>query len=235
MRLTGRSRIRGDWYIGAFFFIFTICWITLSVLAGLPILGPNGMSTPVKVILALLAWFICAAISFLIARIVAAPFQRITYFEYHRKFVSVVKQLTRDQTERLLSEYPDRKKIEAYRDGKILTSPTIYVTDNFLFIPGLFLVARENLGEILIIELTSALPPRGGVSVKSGYNGVSFLSKEYQLTRSSDYIIPRAELPISYNPTLAPEIGEQIMAWYWQCDPDDPLHPERVRSPLSST
>jgi len=140
-------------------------------------------------------------------------FRRPYYQESHEEFVSKVQQLGASQYEQLSSEYPSAKRISIYYDrGKrLLGSEMIYVTDHFLFMPGLFLINREDIDEI------SVSGPRAAHEFTTTF---TFALKEQS----------KQKLTMCYRYKICPETAEQIMAWFWQCDPSDPTLPERTKA-----
>ena len=110
------------------------------------------------------------------------------------------------------------------------------MTDNFLFVPGLLLVLREELDEIKIVEnyfsfrvrdlLFGILPlfplpelnrKKGGFFNIKTVTSFEFVSKGVSL-----------RFPLDYSYRKSPETAEQVMAWYWQCDTKTPGLSERV-------
>ena len=130
---------------------------------------------------------------------------------YYRIFVSQVKQLNSQQYEMLLAEYPSAKIIKKNKWYDI------YITDNFLFVPGLFLVCREEIDEI-------------GVRNKDArqYDELIFLfstkEKEKKELRLPYLSFFRARKYKDYSGVV-----EAIMAWAWQRNPDDSKFPEQVK------
>ena len=152
----------------------------------------------------------------------AIPSRVRLYKNSNRIFVSEVMKLNNAKMEKLLCEYPDKKRIEAYygKKKKTAMSASIYTTENFLFVPGLFLIYREEIEDIKIIDdcLNFAL-----FKVKTA-TVFRFLSKGAFVT-----------LTLDYNYDESPETAEQIFAWFWQCDLNDPTLPERTKSLIIKT
>ena len=143
-------------------------------------------------------------------------FQRFTlrkYRAHHENFISKVKALSHEQHTKLLSEYPAAMEIKIYHDKKkwIKGSEAIYVTDNFLFVPGLFLVSRHDIEDIFITS-----PQRR----KYWQSSFTFLLKDQS----------RQFIDVIYDFRICPETAEQVMAWFWQLDPNTPEIPEKVKS-----
>ena len=154
------------------------------------------------------------------------------YNKFNREFVAKTKRLTKDQTELLLSEYPNRKKIKIYYDRKKTTlgSAAIYVTDNFLFIPGLLLIIRDELKEIKITQLYVDFSPMGTPPDSRAGKGLINIKS---ITRIEFFRIgaPSIRSPLwEYRYHRSPETVEQIMAWFWQCGADDPRLSERTKA-----
>ena len=162
------------------------------------------------------------------------PMRRRPYVEYRKKFISKVNQLNSLQTKTLLSEYPSRKKIEIYYDKKKKTtgSVAIYVTDHFLFIPGLLLVPREEVDEIKVSELYWNISSRSLSPIRQyfldtnrkGAINVKVVTRFEFISEGTDPIYS----PMDYDYSVSPETAERVMAWFWQCDPNDPGLKERV-------
>ena len=160
-----------------------------------------------------LAFAFCALYSIL--TVIFTPVRKLRYVRAHEVFVAAVRRLTEPQYDALLTEYPCRKKIEVYYDKKrkLIGSGVIYVTNNFLFVPGLLLVCREDLKEIKIIH-----------GVKQIYRtGTKITKIRFVFTR-----FPSVLLPIKYDYENSPHTALQIMAWFWQCNPNDPALPRRL-------
>ena len=136
-----------------------------------------------------------------------------SYYPRSRKiFISKVKGLDSPQYEQLLSEYSNARRVNIYYDrGKrLLGSDVIYVTEHFLFIPGLFLMSREEISEISILGRRVSHEPT-----------TTFL---FSLKDQSEQ-----KLILYYRYKDCPETTEQIMAWFWQCDPDESDLQERTK------
>lgn len=122
-----------------------------------------------------------------------------------------------DETQRkaLLSEYPEAKKILIYHDvkKKIVGTVRIYVTKNFLFVPGLLLAGKDEISKIVAFN---AFTPAITTFV--------FYCKNQ----------PRKELVLYYRFKVCPETAEQIMAWFWNCNSDDVELKEKVRNIINS-
>jgi len=129
----------------------------------------------------------------------------------HRKFISYVKHLDSKKNAMLLSEYPEARRIYIYYDkkNKILGTETIYVTKNFLFVPGFFLVCWDDIEEVFVHG-----PTRTGTTV------FVFLLKNKL----------ESDLEVYYRFRISPGTAEQVMSWFWQCDPSDPALPEKTIS-----
>jgi len=128
------------------------------------------------------------------------------YFRNHKRFVAKVEQLTPAQYEAILSEYPTARKIPIYYDQrkKILGSEAIYVTSNFLFVPGLFLIERDEIENIILYG------KEYGVFLPQAIFSFTLKNQSKQ------------NLLIAYRYFICPETAEQVMAWFWGCAPDDP-------------
>ena len=146
------------------------------------------------------------------------------YFLHRRRFIKTVKALDARQHKKLLSEYPSRKKIDTYYDKRkrIAGSEKVYVTENFLFMPGLFLIARDELDE-LEVEKMDFDPDFSFHKMFATHNTIRFSVEE-----TDNWLY----LPLNYKFKQSPETAEQIFAWFWQCDPNDPKLPERVRDTI---
>jgi len=172
------------------------------------------------------------------------PFRILRYKKMHRAFISRVEQMNSHEYEALVSGFPSRKKIEIYKNRKKEPSSpgAIYVIDNFLFVPGLLLVRREELEDIkLTIEKVRLV----GSSRDIRISRIHFFSKPGNSCAEPSLMTKilhgsgsmRAELearsvrlPLKYNYDKSPETAEQIMAWFWQCDPNSPDLSERTRN-----
>ena len=183
--------------------------------------------------------------------LICIPFRILRYSEMHRAFVAKVKQLGRLEHEELLAEYPNWKKIDIYKnkkriDGKRKRSNTltIYITENFLFMPGLLLVHREELAEIKLIlqktKYTSSSPHYMGKSkiyfvkkAEASHTKPSGITGAIHSDWLAELESRSVRLPLKYSYDKSPETAEQIMAWFWQYDPNDPALPEKTKSHLT--
>jgi len=160
------------------------------------------------------------------------------YKKSNEAFVSKVKKMSDVQTERLMTEYSNREKILIYygQKKKKLGSAAIYVTDNFLFIPGLLLVLREELEKIELVNIYATLRGRD-LLVWTALFPISRNTEKKGLvnikcvTRIDFVSLGIATIfPLDYNYGESPKTAEQIMAWFWQCEQNDPALSERTKS-----
>ena len=78
-----------------------------------------------------------------------------TYAKSHKAFCSQVTGLSRNTYEMLQLEYQTSSKIQIIyqaRKKKRQGAETVYITENFLIIPGYFLVNSEEISDIHLIE-----------------------------------------------------------------------------------
>ena len=178
--------------------------------------GPVGISAILGIALGALSVLALVFAYFLAWAVWLVPFYYFVYFMSNKRFRTQVGLLSPAQNEMLLAEYLSSRKIEIPDYGrKALVKPVgIYLTENFLFIPGLLLELREYLTD---------------VHVQSSYNKKKKNSRIYFYAMNHDkdkvYLYL---LPIAFSHQQSPEIAEQIMAWFWQCDPTDPGLSQRV-------
>ena len=151
----------------------------------------------------------------------------------------------------MLSEYPTAKKVDFYFDRSkgILGVERIYVTDNFLFIPGLFVINRSEIENILIRNpegdngkefVFLLISPLGkildGDRFIKMYQKVSSEAHQYRIHPETGKLTYLSKddseemFRLDYSYDVHPETAEQIMAWFWQCDPNDPTLPERTKA-----
>ena len=170
----------------------------LPLLVGMPALFPIELAVLVVVVLP------CAGVVY--TYIIPTPQALRIYYKSREKFLAKVQQLPPEQYELLLFEYPTAKKIPIYYDRwkLIRGSEAIYVTPNFLFVPGLFLIEREEIEEIILHEMN--------VLYYKPQVVFSFTLKNQS----------KQHLMVAYSYSTCPETAEQIMAWFWGCDPNDP-------------
>lgn len=169
----------------------------------------------------------------------------------HKEFIKKVKSLDLRQYEQLLSEYPFARKIDFYDDHSkgILGVERIFVTDNFLFIPGLFLIRREEV-ETMVIRVPERdsgkefafllVSPFGKVPGGDEFSRMyrKLLNETYRYrihpeTGKRTYLLKdEAEevFRLDYSYDRSPETAEQIMAWFWKCDPNDPTFLMRMEA-----
>ena len=133
------------------------------------------------------------------------------YNRSNKSFISKVSSLSPDQYEALLREHASAMRIEIFFEAMRRRMPgaeTIYLTENFLFIPGYFLVLREDIYEICLSDPL--------LNAKTTF---TFVLKDN--TKLDLYLFCRYRVS---NDTLS-----QIMMWFWQCEPCDPTLPDRVK------
>ena len=158
---------------------------------------------------------ILLVLAFMLDFLIVTQSRKSHFSRYHRSFISKVNQLTPAQTQELLSEYPNRKRIDVYYGFDIhygvlkkkLSPLAIYVTDNFLFVPGLFLIMREEIGNISCVS---------GVDEEGNEKRITRV--EFQLRerrkRLFIYYTPTIKLPMMYDRKYSAETGEQILLWW---------------------
>jgi hypothetical protein len=159
---------------------------------------------------------IATVVFFHIAELLAVSFRRSKYIKLHKIFVDKVNQLDDLQAKMLLNEYSNRERIEIIYYKKTMTtgSASVYKTKNFLFIPGLFLIRRDEIVEIRVVDAAVGTSPFGDKDTR-----IMFRLKRGEPTH----------LPLDYSYDESPKTLEQIMAWFWQCDPNDLTLPNRVK------
>ena len=147
--------------------------------------------------------------------------RRRHHVRYRKNFLETVGRLDTCQTEKLLSEYAARKKIELYysKTKRVAGSGALYITENFLFVPGLFLVSRH---EVEKVEVTRAFIFIGSIRIPTSITLIYFHFK----SAKPQY------LPLDYKYKKSPETAEQVMAWFWQCDPNDPMLSQRTKDSM---
>jgi len=159
-------------------------------------------------------------LALILFQMLMAPIRKWRFTQARKIFLAILAQLDQEEAKRLLSEYPNRKRfgISYHRKKKRMTSGICYVTDSFLFIPGLLLIPRERLEEIkLIFDHSTAM----GTDwfEPTGHSEIQFILK-------GGFPIV---FPLKHNYHKSPETAEQIMVWFWQCDPNAPDIPIRTR------
>ena len=165
--------------------------------------------------------FLIAIIMFLlfVYFILFAPFRKIGKINRNRKFRAQFNLLDATQKEMLVREYPSRKKVNTMKhtgNKEIDTPPgSIYLTEKFLFVPGLFLMFRENINDVKI-----------RIAKDKSVTVVDFYAKGQKGKREKRYRLPL--ILLHYSIKHAPQALKQIMAWYWQCESDDPGLPKRM-------
>ena len=185
-------------------------------------------------------WIILAAN---VLCLLLAPLRIRRYSKMHAGFVSRIKQLNKSEYEALLSEYQARKSIHIFKNKKqeVSKPEIIYATDNFIVVPGLLLVHREELADVrLTVEKLRIAGYWNDVRISR----IHFVLKNPPVCAKSAKLINALEgldtlpgylktqakrLPFKYSYDKSPETAEQIMAWFWQLDPNDPTLPERVK------
>lgn len=209
--------------------VLVLVWIALAALGlegGALIAVMAGFLGVFAVILTGL--FVCLFVSF---------FRSLGYRRSNKKFVSKVNQLSEYQAEKLLSEYPRRRKIRMLynrvynnKKRKLLSSAIVYTTDNFLFIPGLFLICRDELDGVEIFDLPGSRVTGVGTFVDFTLKGEAPTQLPHPTLIPHPVRLPSTvRLPLDYIYRESPETAEQIMAWFWQCDPDSPGLSERTK------
>ncbi|MCL2042603.1 MAG: hypothetical protein FWG89_00535 [Treponema sp.] len=150
-----------------------------------------------------------------------APFMKLGRINRHRKFRAQFNLLDATQKEMLLREYPERKIVDTMKHtgNKDMDTPpgSIYLTENFIFVAGLFLMFRENINDV---QLRIAKNLSAAV--------VDYYTKGQNGKKGKRYSLPL--ILLHYSPKHAPHALEEIMAWYWQCDSDDPDLRKRMDS-----
>jgi len=180
-------------------------WILTAVFGSVSVISSGGNFEP---IIFAIVFFISLGITYFVAML-----DDIGNYETRKSFVAKVKQLDSVQHEMLLDEYPTARKIPIFYDKRkrVAGAETIYVTENFLFVPGLFLINREEIRDVILYGAEF----RTG-RVKSIF---SFILEDQS----------KQNMMLYYSYRICPETAEQVMAWFWQCEPDDPTLPERTK------
>jgi len=237
--------------LSAFFFfllaIFSVYYAINPTLGNFAISVIGLAEITTGIFLAPISGFIVATgitILFVIMYLIFSPVTRLLHYGVARKnFLHKVGQLERAQYEQLITEYSGKKQIKVYYDKrkKIIGSGKIYVTDNFLFVPGLLLITREEVGNVKIAVSRFNIAGTGSYLKKTK---IKFMSKgtEHSYIRPNNSLSAilaelRAErtvaskaslLPVKFDYDESPETAEHIMAWFWQCELDDPSLSERT-------
>ena len=168
------------------------------------------------------------------------PFRFRRLAKAHVAFCEKVKHLTAAQQEGLMGTYETRRKADVYtrkkgaKKRKASNGAAIYLTDDFIFVPGLMLLFHEELADI---KLTIAKQSIAGWPVPIRTSRIYFVLKHpsispkeakkidflYGLGSFEGYLKANAvQLPLKYSYDKSPETAEQILAWFWQKDPLDP-------------
>ena len=187
--------------------------------------GVSGDGVVDTILAAFFAAFVCFGALFLF-QLLMVPVRKRQLAGAHKDFLAMLRQLDDDQAAALLAEYPARKSFGVFYHRKKgrKTSGVVYVTDSFLFIPGLLLAPREMLEDITLI-----FDQHGGRGVDwfetSGHSEIRFVFPD---------VFP-VVFPLRHNYHKSPETAERIMAWFWQFDPDDPGVSVRTRQAIVSS
>ena len=232
-KLMWRSPFVKLWTTKKLFWLFIFFWIafTVSIYTNIDSLVRLfvflGLDYEVGISGALFRGFLIACVFIAgihIIWLLDVPFQWARYKKAHTHFVSCASPLNKAQMDALMSEYPNRKRIEIiyHKRTRMPASACIYITDSFLFVPGLLLVFRQEIEEILIVNTTRD---------NNRYRPTAFVLPETKTHIEFLTINGAIEcLPFEYSHNHSPRTAEQVMAWFWQCDDDDSEIPEKTRN-----
>ena len=212
-----------------YFILSIVLIIALEVLEGNMlvrlILGIRSTGFISLILVAFLGAFL-GFLALILFQVLMIPIRKRHLAQAHKRFLAILARLDEEDTKKLLTEYPSRKRFGvAYNRKKgHMTSGVIYVTDSFLFIPGLLLIPRESLEEIkLIFDHSTA---RGTDWFEpTGHSEIQFILEG---------ILPIV-FPFKHNYHKSPETSEQIMAWFWQRDPNAPEIPIKTRRAIMTS
>ena len=165
-------------------------------------------------------------LAIMIFQVLMVPIRKRRFAHARKTFLAILAQLNEEEIKALLLEYPSRKRFGIFYNRKKgrMTSGVIYVTDSFLFIPGLLLIPRRKLEEIKLIFDHSAAIGTDWFE-PTGRSEIQFILEG---------ILPIV-FPLKHNYHKSPETSEQIMAWFWQRDPNAPEIPIRTRRAMMTS
>ena len=137
------------------------------------------------------------------------------FFLHNRRFFVKLNHLSDLEREVLVAEHPTARVLPTYYDKKrkFRGAQSVYITDSFLYVPGLFLAVKEEIEDIVVSRFN--FMDRGEVELKFSFH----------LKDNTTQI-----LHLKHRYEFFPETIEQMMAWFWGMDPEDSGLPYRTKA-----